>query len=148
VFERNIIRSIAQSDLGAASAIARSVLSYHGENHPLPFYLGELNDPPVRYRGGNSQDEGREGSSTGSQRLIVSPIPASERIYVEWQISKEVLLAGIINVVDIHGKVLYHSTINPQIPLTVDISGFAKGLYVISVLDVNGGVEAIKFVKE
>jgi hypothetical protein len=30
----------------------------------------------------------------------------------------------------------------------VDISGFAKGLYVISVLDVNGGVEAIKFVKE
>ena len=128
ILERSVIRSIAQSDIGTSSGIARAVLSYHGEKHPLPFYLGELNDPAIRYR---SRED--EELNTVESALIIKPIPSSDWVSIDWEPDSTEVLQSQLLVFDIYGHELRRVNIYSNKPILFDVSRWTPGIYLASI---------------
>ncbi|MGB4846935.1 MAG: PKD domain-containing protein [Saprospiraceae bacterium] len=141
--QKDTIRSIAQSDIGSSSGIARAILSSFGENHPLPYYMGESNDPPIRYR----KEDSKTQSKLIESWMQIMPIPSSQFVTITWRKVEIVPGECSLSIVDMLGhKVHFENIQYGKMETIFDVSTWIKGVYVAILRTDKGVLESKIFV--
>jgi len=109
-----------------------------GEIHPLPYFLGEANDPPIRYR------EVKEETTTESNgySLQISPVPAHEEIIVSWPSIFSLDPSYSLDIFDMLGRKWHHVSLKQGDQQTrISVVNWPPSLY-FAVLRNNDGMLA------
>ncbi|HZV67891.1 MAG TPA: PKD domain-containing protein [Saprospiraceae bacterium] len=142
VAEKRIIRDIAQANIGASSGIGKAILSYFGENHPRPYYLGEVTDPPIRYR--NIEKEKKINISESN--LNIFPVPASNNVFIKWSVPNVHNMMADLLIVDLYGRSILSQTILSDSGISLNVSNWNQGIYIATVRDISGKIQTKMFV--
>ncbi len=140
--QKDTVRTIAQSDIGNSSGIARAILSRFGENHSLPYYMGEMNDPPIRYR-----HVGQKPMEQAQKSILeITPIPSNQYVTISWSsgINNDSNLS--LSVISLLGQRVYSQDIlNGKMSLTINVAGWVKGIYIAVLQTDKGTLDYKKF---
>lgn len=130
--QKNIMRSIAQNARGRSSCIASAVLNYFGENFPLPYFMGEVYDPPLQRRG--SEEVNAESSFT------IQPMPANSTVTIKWINEESLETQRNFYLSSLLGELLITDIMSSgESSIQLDISSLLPGIYTITSFNYKSG---------
>lgn len=132
VYDLSFIRTIAQSDIGTSSGIARAILLRFGEYYPLPYVIG--NQQIVHRNVSLPGHVPPEASFHSLEMLTAYPVPAKDRLNVNWHGPAETSLKGFLVIYDVYGSIMTERIIMSGISRQIDVSSWPKGIYFVNVI--------------
>lgn len=81
-----------------------------------------------------------------AENIKYYPNPVKESLHVYWTNTSENTVDKI-NVVDMNGKILYESKVLNKTQVSIQLSNYAKGIYIMSLNYNNGESKSFKIIK-
>ncbi len=144
--EKNFIRCswlryIAYTNVGMSSGVARAVLVHFREYIPLPYYAG----PQIKFRSDEEAQEEDDLLGVKPEHLKIFPNPAGDFVSIEWD--EDQFQPELLYVYNIYGQAVARYSDMPISGLTIPVTEWDNGLYMVIAMSHNGKIMTGKLIK-